>query len=316
MKISIVVPNYNGVKLIKENLPLVVSSLVYFRNKTNHNVELVVVDDASSDESVEFLNYFQNRTKAIDVIIEVNKINKGFSPTVNIGVKKSTGDIVVLLNSDVIPSEDFLIPLVKHFSNENIFAAACMDKSIEDGKTVLRGRGVGHWKNGFLAHKMGDLEKKNTLWASGGSSAFSKKIWNKIGGLCELYAPYYWEDIDLSYRALKCGFEVVFEKESIVIHKHEEGSIKKSQSKQKVNKIVNRNQHIFTLLNATDKKILVEYIINFPLFFLRGIKNKDTSYLSGTFMMIAILPQILSARKTFQHMMRKSDAEIISSFDN
>lgn len=314
MKVSIVVPNYNGESLIKENLPSIVKALVFAQKKNEILGELVIVDDASSDGSVIFLKEFQQETKSIEVIVHVNEKNKGFSPTVNTGVRKSTGDLVVLLNSDVIPDEDFLIPLIAHFEDENVFAVACMDKSIEDGKTVLRGRGVGTWKRGFLAHKLGDLDANNTLWASGGSSMFDRKKWDKLGGLCELYAPYYWEDIDLSYRALKAGYKILFEKKSTVVHKHEEGSIKKSQSKGKVSKIVNRNQHIFTLLNATDKNILYSYFVNCPIHFLAAIKNNDTSYILGTLMTIKMMPKILEYRKRVQKMAVVSDAGVISLF--
>ena len=48
-----------------------------------------------------------------------------------------------------MPEKDFLKPLMEHFNDESVFAVGCMDKSIENGKTVLRGRGIGKWKKGF-----------------------------------------------------------------------------------------------------------------------------------------------------------------------
>ena len=109
--------------------------------------------------------------------------------------------LYILFNTDVYPDKDFLTPLLSHFKDEKVFAVGCMDKSIEGKDVVLRGRGIGVWKRGFLVHEKGEIEKSDTLWVSGGSGAFRKSIWDKLGGLNELYNPFYWEDIDLSYRA-------------------------------------------------------------------------------------------------------------------
>jgi len=100
-----------------------------------------------------------------------------------------------------------------------------MDESIEHGKVVLRGRGIGKWQRGFLTHSLGDLNKTDTLWVSCGSGAFRASIYRKIGGLNNIYNPFYWEDIDLSYKAQKAGFKVIFEPKSKVIHEHSKGAI-------------------------------------------------------------------------------------------
>lgn len=314
MKVSIVIPNYNGIKLLKSNLAYVVSALTFMKQKTGNDGELVVVDDGSVDKSVEFLEQFARSVKEVPVLLVVNQKNRGFSPTVNTGVKKASGEIVILLNSDVIPEKDFILPLLPHFVDKKVFAVACMEKSIENGKTVLRGRGVGRWVDGYLKHSLGSLDKNNTLWAAGGSSAFRKSLWERVGGLCELYAPYYWEDIDLSYRALKSGYTVLFESKSVVIHNHEEGAIKKSQSKRKVNNIVNRNQNIFVLLNATDTNLIFSYFFHLPLHIARAIKNGDTAYIGGLFMTLALLPKIFSYRQRYKKLFVRSDKAVVAPF--
>ncbi len=215
MNISVIIPNYNGLSLLKANLSSIVAILQQYKKGES---ELIIVDDASVDESVSYLETVKNESKNISLTILTNAKNLGFSPTVNKAVKKAKGEIVILLNTDVVPEKNFLIPLLSHFKDETVFGVGCMDRSIENGKEVMRGRGIGKWEKGFLNHQAGSLDKKNTLWVSGGSGAFSKKIWDKLGGLDELYAPFYYEDIDISYRALKSGYKTVFEPEAIVRH--------------------------------------------------------------------------------------------------
>src|SRR3989344_2471695 len=102
MKISIVIPNYNGRHLLEKNLPQVINA--------SPDCEIIVVDDASTDESVSFLkkNYG-------NIILLEKKKNSGFSSTVNLGVKKSSGDLIVLLNSDAVPDENYLKYLLPYF---------------------------------------------------------------------------------------------------------------------------------------------------------------------------------------------------------
>ena len=174
MKISIVIPSYNGQKLLSENLPKVIRSLLYIKKKEKTDVEIVVVDDGSADETIPFMEQYASDHNEVDIIFKKNGRNRGFSPTVNNGVKSATGDIVILLNTDVIPDEDFIEPLLPYFEMEETFAVGCMDKSVEGEKIVLRGRGVGKWVEGYMQHNLGSLDKNDTLWVSGGSGAFRR----------------------------------------------------------------------------------------------------------------------------------------------
>src|ERR1035437_5274859 len=148
MNISIVIPNYNGENLLKVNLEKVLKEVSSYQLG---KVEIIVVDDKSTDDSVKFINEFKD-SKANGLILVENKKNLGFAPTVNKGVKAATGEIVILLNTDVYPKDDFLEPLLKHFSEKQVFAVGCLERSIEGNVVVLRGRGLGEWKRGFLVH--------------------------------------------------------------------------------------------------------------------------------------------------------------------
>ena len=238
MSVSIIIPNWNGKLLLEKHLSEVA--------KHSGSATLIIVDDCSTDESV---SYIQENFPDIRTIRKDR--HEGFASPVNVGVREAKTDIVVLLNTDVEPEKGFLEPLISHFSDPTVFAVGCMDKSIEKGKIVLRGRGIGRWEKGFYIHKRGEVDKTDTAWVSGGSSAFRRTIWNELGGMDTIYTPFYWEDIDLSYRAKKKGYRVLFEPKSVVKHFHEDGKIFQRYSRNMIKETAFRNQFFFIWKHAS-----------------------------------------------------------------
>lgn len=307
MKISVVVPNYNGEEILKRNLPTVLKSL----SESKLDGELIVVDDGSQDRSLEFLEKFKAENSLVKIV--KNEKNLGFSSAVNSGVKKASGEFVILLNSDVQPQEDFISYLIPHFRDERVFAVGCLDRSEEEGIVVERGRGVGSFKRGFLVHQRGEVNRTNTLWASGGSSIWRKSVWEKLSGLDEIYNPFYWEDIDISYRALKSGYKILFEKRSIVIHRHHEGAIRKTYPKGEIRKIAFRNQFIFVWKNS-DLNNLVTNFLWLPYHSAKAFLNLDFSFFSGFFSALLKLPQVIRSRSKAKKLFVKNDSEIVKEF--
>lgn len=313
MRISIIIPNYNGEHLLRKNLPKVIETAEEYKDG---KVEIIVVDDCSIDKSVASIKYYVPSIKNKNIKLKVieNDKNVGFSSTVNRGVKEADGEIVILLNTDVAPEKDFLAPLLEHFSDEKVFAVGCLDKSIESGKVILRGRGVGRWRRGFLIHLRGEVDKSNTLWVSGGSGAFRKLTWEKLGGFNELYSPFYWEDIDLSYRALKSGYKILFEPKSVVVHKHEEGVIKKIYSPFQIKTIAYKNQFIFIWHNATDLNLQFLHVFWLPYHFIKAIIRRDWPFFLGFFKAFFLLPKIIQSSFKAQKLFVKKDREVIEMF--
>lgn len=314
MNISIIIPNYNGEEILQKNLPKVLASVIDYKKG---NVEIIIPDDPSTDTSPEIIKHFIQSIKEKHIIGKTcsnrEKANSGFSKNVNRGVALATGDILILLNSDVAPHKNFLEPLLKHFEDQKVFGVGCMDESIEEGSTVLRGRGIASWQRGFLMHSAGKLDKTNTFWISCGSGAFRKSIWDKLGGLNELYNPFYWEDVDLSYRAVKAGYTVLFEPKSKVIHEHEEGAINKNYSNYNKIKIVFRNQFTFIWINITDQDLLMSHILWLPYHTLKALLRMDKAYFWGLWHAFLRLPQIMTYKEKMKKLFVISDKEIISS---
>lgn len=300
---------------MQENLPLVLEAVLDYKDGT---VEIIIADDPSTDNSqaviADFIKSIKEKHIVGKTVSNKNRYESGFSKNVNRGTSLATGDILILFNTDVVPHKDFLKPLLKHFSDEKVFAVGCMDESVENGKIILRGRGIAKWVKGFLMHNEGSLDKSNTLWVSGGSCAIRKKYWDKLHGLDNIFNPFYWEDIDLGYRALKSGYTLVFEKESIVRHEHEQGAIKTKFKSEFVKKIVYRNQFIFVWKNITDKKLLFSHLFWLPYHLLNAMRGGDTAFLIGFGKAIIMLPKIMESRRKAKKLFMVSDGEIHSSY--
>ncbi len=300
MTVSIVLPNWNGEHLLRKNLSTVL--------KAAPEAQIIVADDASEDGSVPFLN-----TAFPGVTVVENKQQKGFAGNVNSGVHVATGEIVVLLNTDVRPEADFLAPLLARFADPTVAAVGCLEKSHEKNGTVLRGRGVARWEKGYFIHSRGEVNREDTAWVSGGSAAFRKSVWDTLGGMDPLYNPFYWEDIDLSYQMLKSGYRVLFETKSTVGHFHEEGKIKTSYTSSDIKRIVYRNQFIFLWKNMSDTNLWIAHLLWTPVRLLQAVMRGDMLMLAGYGMAIMKLPAILISRMRASKHWRRKDAALFTT---
>ncbi|PIU03842.1 hypothetical protein COT44_00995 [Candidatus Shapirobacteria bacterium CG08_land_8_20_14_0_20_39_18] len=288
MKTSIVIPNWNGKELLEKNLPAMMA--------VNPD-ETIIVDNASVDGSIEFLE-----EKYPEIILIKNSVNLGFALGCNQGVKKAKNELVVLLNNDVVPENDAISNAVGLFKDHKLFAVSFHEPQWSWARIF--------WKNGYIEHEPGIGKSKTHIsaWASGGSGIFRKLIWEELGGFDDLYAPFYWEDIDLSYRSWKRGYKVLWEPKAIVHHKHE-GTIGKHFSKDYVSYISERNRLFFiwknvsdTLLFSDHKKQLLFKLLTKPGYwkpFLSALKK---------------LPVILKKRQEEKQNIRITDNEIFEQF--
>lgn len=230
-----VITCWNGRKLLEENLPGVIKAS---ENPQNKICEILVVDDGSADDSVVFLKQNYPKIRAVR-----HAKNFGYSEVCNTGVRESRGELVAILNLDVVPENDFLKEVLPYFTDEKLFAV-----TFNEGKY---GPGRLEWKNGFLEIIPSDIPLKTseTDWPNGGSSVFKKEIWNNLGGMDKLFLPFYFEDVDLGIRARKKEFKCLWEPKAKITHEHEAtintGSFKKSY----LESIKERNHLLLTWKN-------------------------------------------------------------------
>lgn len=287
IKVSIVIPNYNGRQLLEENLPAVIRAC---QNWPNSGWEIIVVDDASTDESIGFLkkNYPQ-------VKIVTHQKNQRFAAACNSGVKIAKGKVAVLLNSDVVPQINFLKPLISHFDDPQVFAVGCREKDRQNGKIIYSGRSEAKFQQGFLVHwRAKNQNLSDTFWTAGGSMAVSREKWLKLGGMDALFRPAYWEDIDLSWRARQKGWRVLFEPESIVFHHHETTNLSVfSRNQMKV--FAYKNQFLFIWKNGSGQ-VLLTHLFWLSYHLLKAAFRDDCLFYRGFILAIKQLPEAISHR--------------------
>jgi len=244
--VSVVIPNYNGKHLLKENLPSVIAALT----KANTDHEIIISDDASTDDSIGFIRENYPQLKTIR-----SAVNRGFSHTINQGMPLATKSLVLLLNSDVKLKEDYFESQWKYFDNPDTFGVMGSIWS-EDGKQLMDAGKYPVWKGAQLRTTVNyRLKAKSnqpcfTLFISGANALVNRKKLQELQGMDERYSPYYMEDVDLSVRAWRKGWLCYYEEEALCYHKLS-ATVSKHDSKKKVSYISKRNKFIFHYTHLT-----------------------------------------------------------------
>ena len=202
MKATIIIPNINGKGWLKDSIESVYA-------QTEQDFELIVVDNGSTDESLEQARSYCSRPNF--TLIE-NGCNTGFSHAVNQGIARAKSEFVVLFNNDAFAEPQWLAELLRAAeSDEKIFAVQSLmirhfDRELADdaGDYVT-------WM-GF-ACKTGDgrrasryTRQKRIFSACGGAALYRKSILDEIGVFDENFFAYF-EDVDLSWRANNAGYK-------------------------------------------------------------------------------------------------------------
>lgn len=239
LSISVIVTNWNGYHLIKKSLPQIIKN-------SPEAIEIILSDDASSDQSVLFVRKLQLIYPQLKLI--VHRHNLGFVRNSNFAVSKARGDLIVLLNSDIYPHPNYLQKSLSYFDDPKIFGVGFAEHHKENWAQIF-------WKDGYLQYQPGSpVDKPHiTAWLSGGSSIIRKSIFLKLGGFDEVYSPFYSEDLDLGYRAWKSGYTLMWQPLSVVDHKHEATISKLSKSL--VEYVKERNRLLIVWRNITDPQL-------------------------------------------------------------
>lgn len=209
---SIIIPNFNGVRF----LPTLLTTL---RAQTFQDFELILIDDASSDESVSFVE-----THFPEVRLLVNRTNLGFARSCNLAVDAARGRLMVLLNNDTEPEPTWLEELAKA-ACANPQAAIIASKMLlfnERHKLHTTGDLMGSdglpRNRGVWEEDEGQYDDDLTIFSgSGGGSAFRKDVWQQLGGFDEEFWMYL-EDVDYAYRAHLLGWQAVFAPKARLYH--------------------------------------------------------------------------------------------------
>ena len=306
-KATIIIVNWNGKHLLEECLPSVIEAA-----QPSH--EILVVDNGSTDGSVEFL-----REHFPQVRILLLDRNYGYSEGNNRGVAEAHSDIIVLLNNDMIVDPGFLKPLLGGFSDASVFAvtsqiffADAQRRREETGKTRAR------FERGFFYLWHDEIrpedEMRETIpvfWAGGGSCAIDRRKYLELGGFDPLYQPFYLEDTDLSYEAWKRGWQSLLAPASRVVHKHRSSTAKFGH--EFVENTIRKNQYLFVWKTVTDLSMTFEHILNLPAIHARAMLNQTPTFeMRAFFRAIRQLPQALRHRIDNAPHYALSDREVLA----
>jgi GT2 family glycosyltransferase len=227
LKVAIVILNYNGKHFLEQFLPSVVKySNPELPENSDFSPEIIIADNASTDDSVAFLNTTYSDLKVIQLAE-----NHGFAEGYNQALAKVEADIYVLLNSDVEVTENWLAPIVDLLRNNRI-TAACQPKiKAFHQKTHFEHAGA---SGGFMdalgypfcrgrifdkvEEDKGQYdETREIFWATGAALFIKADLFHKIGGFDGDYFAHM-EEIDLCWRLRKAGFQIMVCPDSTVYH--------------------------------------------------------------------------------------------------
>lgn len=199
--VSIIIPAYNCAKTIAETLRAV-SSQDY-----QGEIEVVVVDDGSQDNTGELIKGFIG-------IKYYYQANAGPAAARNFGVSKSKGEVLVFTDSDCIPHGDWIKRLIEGFTLGDVGAVAGSYGIANPQKRLARGI------HAEIMYRHCNLMPEFPRAFGSYNVAIKKQLFQKVGGFDTEFRTASGEDNDLSYKILKEGFCIRFERLALVDHHH------------------------------------------------------------------------------------------------
>lgn len=292
--ITFVIPTYKNKEQLLKNIE---HNRKYWKNSN-----VIVVNDFPGDDLRSDIKQFK------EVTLIQNEKNLGFAGAIDKGIRAARSVYVIMLNSDVLLKNDSFLKAVKHFENNDKLFAVSFAQKEKDGHIV--GKNSIHWKNGLVYHmKAENMKSGSSAWAEGGSSMIDREKYETLEGFDTVFSPFYWEDIDLSYRAKKAGFEIYFD-EKIVVDHHHESTIGKYFQTRRVKNISFRNQFLFIWKNISTPSMMIEHLLflipNIIYYLVKG----EYSFLTG---LLLALPKIIRNYKVNHLNTVISDREILCS---
>lgn len=334
--VSIVIPSWNGLDLLKRFLPSVIAAATRYSRESLSPTEIIIADDGSSDETAEWLagegfadargSGAASRDSEVGAAPALkffrNETNRGFGETCNRGFETARHPLVFLLNNDVEVAVDSIAPLAEDFADPMVFSAHSNVFEFESGQQCGTGK-LGSFSQGFIrVHRsyvpsraearISADDRLYSMFASGGSAMFDREKFLDIGGFEKLLSPFYWEDVEISYRAWKRGYTVLFEPRSIV--RHRVSSTMRKVKRAVVRRAQQRNRLIYHWINLHDTGLMASHILWVILLTLTAPLRFQFGYPSAVFAALKRLPEIRRRRGQEKRLAKRSDRDVFDIF--
>lgn len=302
--VSIVIPNWNGKKFLA-------GCLDSLATQTYSPLEVILVDNGSIDDSVDFL---KNNYPWVKLILFNH--NTGFSVAVNAGILQASGNLIALLNNDTIVDSKWAEELVQALSEHPEVGSVGCKMLAYDDKTILDGAGDGY-RRGGLPGRIGHREKdfgqfdqpRYILGACGGAAMYRRELFDNIGLFDEDYFAYL-EDVDMGLRAQSAGYKCYYVPSAVVYH------LGCGTTGSGYNPLVVRlssQNNINTIVKNLPAKLFWRFlpqIIYWQTFYLAVVIIRGGQllpWLHGVASSILLLPKMLSKRDQIRRLCRVSD---------
>jgi GT2 family glycosyltransferase len=305
LRFSIVIPFFNNRAELARCFPSVVKLL----GQPGAVGEIIAVDDCSTDGTAEWIARHHP-----DVTLLVNAANLGFGRTCLRGIREARSEWIILLNSDIEIISDILAPCIEDIKKHpDLFSVGFLSvdetgAKFEGRKMLIAKTGLFKTRNNFSGE---DAEGTlyDTFYACGGHALVSREKFLVLNGFSPVFEPFYWEDADLSYRAMKRGWPVFFDPRCRVVHARR-GSIRMANDERFVSLIQTRNKMLFFWKNVSSPSLWLRHGAGMLL-------RLFTSWMAGDFVFyrafvkaLKKLPAVRKERAEEVLQWRKSDREL------
>jgi GT2 family glycosyltransferase len=246
-KVSVIIVNYNGAHLLADCL----GSL---KRQTHRDFEVILVDNGSTDESVEVATL-----ECPELRLLVLEWNTGFAQGNNLGIRASGGEYVVLLNNDAVAAPDFLRLLLSRIEQDETIGMVApkilnfYDRTVIDsvGGLLLSPDGIGQGRGRGERDSTQHDGLVEVLLPSACAALYRRSMLDEIGLFPEDFVSYC-EDTDLGLRARWAGWGAVSAPDAVVYHKYSATAGEYSPEKLY---LVERNHFLVALRNFPAKSL-------------------------------------------------------------
>lgn len=304
--VSVIVPNFNRALLLE-------ACLAALGRQTCRNMELVVVDNASTDRSVEGARQVAPRA----VILRQEK-NLGFAGGVNAGVRAARGEWVAVLNNDTEVAEDWLeasLSAVHRHPDAAFFACRVLDyhdraRLYSAGDCILRA-GIGYRMGQDRKTSSRHLQEREIFSASGCAALYRRSVLLKLGGYDERFFAYL-EDVELGLRLQAAGCRGYYIPQAVVYHRG--GATSGGEFSPLAVRLRTRNS-ILLLLQAIPRGILWRclpmILAGQASWLLRALRRgRSWSYLRGLAGVLPMLPSSIARRRLMRDYWRRGEKRL------
>ncbi|HEY7475081.1 MAG TPA: glycosyltransferase family 2 protein [Vicinamibacterales bacterium] len=319
--VSVVIPTWNGRLLLERFLPSVITSASAHHDATGGMVEVVVVDDGSTDDSVEWLTR-QARASAVPLRVIANDANLGFGAACNRGVKEARHRRVFLLNNDVALGTDAITRLAAHFTEPDaadpLFAVHCRVLDFDSGAVAGAGQ-RGSFRRGFIrVHESYSPPATApgpwpSIFASGGSSMVDRERFLELGGFDSLFAPFYLEDVELSYRAWKRGLRVGYAPDALARHQFS-STIGKRSAPSRIRQISQRNRLYLNWIHLHERSWFLQHLLWVVVLFVTSPVRLRLDFARGFLDALGQVTEVRKRRRRERQRARRSDRDVMRVF--